>query len=177
MRKIQISLLFVLLVCVATSCIETKPAQTTPQMAFGNLYVNPQFIGDSLIGAKDTLFSHYNEELGILYLDTLTLHDTIVFPSYFSSNMNNLVSIKATYDTINVDMWFDIDPNNADVKKALAAGSDHTKGLLLFNPMYSMVSFPIYIVPQNAGAYPIKIEVTSDSEFPTNSIQFTVPVK
>ena len=177
MRKLQFFLLFVLLTCIATSCINTPPAQTTPQMVFGNLYVNPQFIGDSLIGAKDTLYDHYNEELGILYLDTLTLKDTIMFPAYFTSDMNNLVSIKATYDTINVNMWFDIDPNNADVKKALAAGSDHTKGLLLFNPMYSMVTFPIYIVPQNTGSYPIKIEVTSDSEYPTNSIQFTVPVK
>ena len=177
MRKIQSILLFSLLACLVTSCIEPTTIQSTPQMRFGYLYVNPKFEGDSLIGAKDTLSDHYDAELDLLYLDTLQLGDTIMLPALFTSNQNNLVSVNTTYDTLSIDLWFDIDPNSESIKKALASGSDHTKGILFFNPMYNMVTFPIYIVPGKAGSFPVKISVTSDSEFPTNSIQFTVPVK
>ena len=175
--KIKSFLLLTVLVCAMTSCFNQTGSHTTPQMMFGNLYVNPQFVGDSLIGAKDTLGTHYNVELGMEYLDTIQLGDTIVFPALFTSDMNNLVGVSATYDTTRVRLWFEIDADDQSIAKALAAGSQPEKGLLLFNPMYNMVSFPIYMVPQSAGAHPIKITVTSDSKYPTNSAIFTMLVK
>ena len=113
---------FFLLLAVASvfaGCMDTTGVQTTPEMLLGNVYVNPQFVGDSLIGAKDTLEDHYNMEDGFVYLDTLQLGDTVMFSALFSANMNNLVSVSAKYDTLKVNMWFDIDPEEESVKKAL----------------------------------------------------------
>lgn len=172
------SFFFLLVLAIAmTSCFDGTGTHTTPQMMFGNLYVNPQFVGDSLIGVKDTLGTRYDTEIGMEYLDTIQLGDTIMFPALFTSEMNNLVSIIATYDTTRVNLWFDIDSENQAVVKALATGSKPEKGLLLFNPMYNLFAFPIYMVPQAAGAHPIKITVTSDSKFSPNSAVFTMLVK
>lgn len=165
------------LAVVITSCIDTTGVQTTPEMLLGNVYVNPQFVGDSLISAKDTLEDHYNTEDGLIYLDTLQLGDTVMFPALFSSNMNNLVSVQAKFDTLKVNMWFDIDPEEEAVKKALTAESNHMKGILYFNPMYNYVTFPIYIVPMETGGHPIKLTITSDSQFPSYSVAFVLPVK
>lgn len=167
----------VILACLMTSCFPDTPSQTTPQISLISPLVNPQFVGDTIVGAKDTLYGHYDEELGISYLDTMSLGDTLLIHSYYTSNMNNLVSITSTYDTLALDLWFGLDPEKESVKKALAAGSDPQKGILYFNPMYSLVSFPIYIVPQKTGSFPIKLTVTSDSKFPTNFVLFTLPVK
>lgn len=176
MNKIKSFLYLLLIACVATSCLNTE-THTTPQMLFGNLYVNPQFVGDTLVGAKDTLEDHYNYEVGMVYLDTLQLGDTVMFSAYFDSYMNSLVSVQANYDTTRVNLWFAIDPQSDAVKNLLASGSNPQKGILLFNPMYRSVVFPIYIVPQEAGSHPIKITVTSDSNYSTNSAIFTMPVK
>ena len=72
---------------------------------------------------------------------------------------------------------FDIDPEEEAVKKALTAESNHMKGILYFNPMYNYVTFPIYIVPMETGGHPIKLTVTSDSQFPSYSVAFVLPVK
>lgn len=177
MKKIKSFFFLLVLACTMTSCFNNTGSQTTPQMQFGYLYVNPQFEGDTIVGAKDTLYDHFNDELGLWYLDTLQLGDTVMFPALFTSNVNNLVSINAVFDTTMVDLWFAVDMEDEAIKKALQATSDPKKGLLLFNPMYNFVTFPIYIVPQKAGAHPIKITVTSDSQYPTNSSLFTLPVK
>ena len=165
------------LAVVITSCIDTTGVQTTPEMLLGNVYINPQFEGDSLIGAKDTLYDHYNELDGLIYLDSLKLGDTIMFPALFSANMNNLVSVSAKYDTLKMNMWFDVNLEDETVKKALKADSDPEKCMLLFNPMYNMVTFPIYIVPMETGGHPIKLTVNSDSKYPSYSVAFVVPVK
>lgn len=165
------------LAVVITSCIDTTGVQTTPEMLLGNVYVNPQFEGDSLIGAKDTLYDHYNELDGLIYLDSMKLGDTIMFPALFSANMNNLVSISAKYDTLKMNMWFDINPEEEAVKKALKEGSDPAKCILLFNPMYNYVTFPVYMVPMETGAHPIQLTVNSDSKFSSSSVAFVIPVK
>ena len=94
--KIKSLFSLLLLACVMTSCLDNVESHTTPEMVFGHLYVNPQIVNDTLVGAKDTLGEHYNMELGMTYLDTLQLGDTLMFPALFSSNMNYLVSINAT---------------------------------------------------------------------------------
>ena len=165
------------LAVVITSCIDTTGVQTTPEMLLGNVYVNPQFEGDSLIGAKDTLYDHYNELDGLIYLDSMKLGDTIMFPALFSANMNNLVSVSAKYDTLKMNMWFDINPEEEAFKKALKEGSDPAKCILLFNPMYNYVTFPVYMVPMETGAHPIQLTVNSDSKFSSYSVAFVIPVK
>ena len=175
--KIKSFLLLLAVSLAMVACIDNTGTHTTPQMMLGNLYVNPQFEGDSLIGAKDTLGDYYDTTLDLIYLDTLQLGDTVMFPALFSSDMNNLVSVYSTYDTTRVNMWFQIDMENDAVRKALTADSKPEKSKLFFNPMYNIVTFPIYIVPQEAGSYPIVLTVVSDSNFPTYSVAFTLPVK
>lgn len=173
------SFLFILaLACTMTSCFDNTGYQSSPYMEFGYAYVNPQFVGDTtFIGGEDTLFSHYNEALEQWCLDTLHLGDTMMFPAYFTSFTNNLVSVVASFDTTRVNLWFDLKSNDQLVINSIAAGSQVEKGILIFSPMYNEATFPIYVVPQEAGTYPIKITVTSDSQFPNNASLFTLPVK
>ena len=167
-----------LLACVMTSCLDNVESHSTPEMGFGLLYVNPIFVNDTLVGAKDTLGEHYNLELGMSYLDTLQLGDTLMFPAAFASRMNYLVSINATYDTTRVNLWFGVNMDNESVKKVLLESSKPEKGILLFNPTcMRYVEFPIYIAPTEAGSYPIKISVISDSKYSTRHAIFTLPVK
>lgn len=177
MRKSILLLSLVVVALSLNSCFNNLESHTTPQIMFGHVYVNPQFSNDTLISAKDTLLDKYNYELGLSYLDTMQLGDTVMFNSLFSSDMNNLVNITASFDTVNVQLWFGLDVNDEKIKNALASGSRPEKGVLNFNPMYNMVTFPIYIVPQKTGVHAIKITVTSDSKYPTNSAPFMLPVK
>ena len=162
------------LACLMTSCFNETVSQSTPMMLFSKVYVNPQIVGDSLIGAQDTLGSYYSEEFNMEYVDTLQLGDTAMFYAMFEAFMNNLVSINATYDSVRVKMWYDIDES---MKKMLASGSQPEKGVLFFNPMNHVVVFPIYILPLEAGAHTIKMTVISDSQYPKREAIFTMPVK
>ena len=172
--KIKSCLLLLVLACLMTSCFNETGSQSTPMMLFSKVYVNPQIVGDSLIGAQDTLGSYYSEEFNMEYVDTLQLGDTAMFYARFEAFMNNLVSINATYDSVRVKMWYDIDES---MKKMLASGSQPEKGVLFFNPMNHVVVFPIYILPLEAGAHAIKMTVISDSQYPKREAIFTMPVK
>lgn len=172
--------LFFSLVVIAfsmSSCFNNLESHTTPQILFGQVFVNPQFENDTLVGAKDTLDDHYDIDLGHSFLDTMQLGDTAMFTSLFSSDMNNLVNISAAYDTTRVQLWFGVDLEDANTKKALKDDSQPEKGILNFNPMYNLVTFPIYIVPQEKGNHVVKITVVSDSKYSTNAAVFTLPVK
>lgn len=99
MRKSILLLSLVVVALSMNSCFNNLESHTTPQIMFGHVYVNPQFSNDTLISAKDTLLDKYNYELGLSYLDTMQLGDTVMFNSLFSSDMNNLVNITASFDT------------------------------------------------------------------------------
>ena len=174
--KIKSILMLAVVACALSSCFNNTGSQSTPILRVYNGFVNPQFVGDSLVGAEDTLRYHINNELGMQYSDTVHLGDTIMLPSWYHSNMNNLVSIRATVDTVRVDLWFDIDMSDKSSQSALMADSKPEKGIIFFKPMHNMANFPIYVVPQEMGAHIIKITVTSDSQFPESNAIFTMPV-
>ena len=174
--KIKSILILVVVACALSSCFNNTGSQSTPILRVYNGYVNPQFVGDTLVGAEDTLRYRTNSELGMQYTDTVHLGDTIMFPREFYSNMNNLVSIRATVDTVRVDLWFDIDMNDKSSQSALMTDSKPEKGVVFFKPMHNIAVFPIYVVPQEVGAHTIKITVTSDSQFPESNAIFTMPV-
>lgn len=174
--KIKSILMLAVVACALSSCFNESGSQSTPILRVYNGFVNPQFVGDSLIGADDTLRYRINSELGMQYTDTVHLGDTIMFPSEFYSNMNNLVSIRATVDTVRVHLWFNIDMNDKSSQNALMTDSKPEKGVVFFKPMHNIAVFPIYVVPQEVGAHTIKITVTSDSQFPESNAIFTMPV-
>ena len=175
--KVKSFFLLLVVLCAMSSCFNYLGTHTTPQMLFGHLYVNPRFVGDSLVSAKDTLYSHFDMDLGMEYVDSMQLGDTVMFTALFSSDMNNLVSVSATYDTTKVSLWYQIDMEDESQKNALTSGSKPEKGLILFNPMYNLVAFPVCIAPLKTGQHIIKIAVTSDSQYPTSSAVFTLPVR
>ena len=169
--------LLIILALTMNSCFHGTGVNTTPQMQFGHLLVNPRIVDGKIVSVKDTLFGHSSEEFEIVYVDTLQLGDTVMFTAFFDSYMNNLVNVNATVDTTRVKLWFQLDTENEQIRKLLASGSDPQKGVLNFNPMYYQVSFPVFIVPQEVGSHPVKITVVSDSEYSMNSALFTLPVK
>lgn len=177
MRKnlILFSLLFVAF--SMNSCFDNLESHSTPLMMFGNVFVNPVFQNDTLISAKDTLSETFDESLGISYLDTMQLGDTVMFMALFTSDQNNLVQISTAIDTTRNRIWFGVDMENEHTKKALAEGSKPEKGYLLFNPMYNTVTFPIYISPMEVGSHVVQIAVMSDSKYSTNGATIVLPVK
>ena len=163
--------------CILSSCFNGIGSQTTPIVKLFYGYVNPQFVGDTiLIGAKDTLKYYHKEELNMTYTDTLQLGDTVMIPAFFASNMNNLVSVSATADSARVNIWFDLDMQNDSTRNALMPHSKPEEGVIFFQPMHDLASFFIYILPLEAGSHIIKVTVTSDSQYPTSSVMFTLPV-
>ena len=169
--------LLIILALTMNSCFNGTGVNTTPQMQFGYLLVNPRIVNDTIVSVKDTLFGHNNDDFEVLYVDTMQLGDTVMFMALFDSYMNNLVNVNATVDTTRVKLWFQLDTEAEQIRKLLASDSDPQRGVVNFNPMYYQVSFPIFIVPQEAGSHPIKITVVSDSEYSMNSTLFTLPVK
>lgn len=178
--KIAIFLILSVVAMTMTSCWGNMEPQTSPQFQLlSPLYLNPQFnlTGDSILGAQDTLGTTYNTEIGMEYLDTIQVGDTVAFSALFSAEYNRLVSIATTTDTAKVDFWFDVNNmSDEDFNKAFKEGSDPTKGILYFNPLYNKVILPVYIVPTGAGVHPVKITITSDSQFPTIDVKFMMPV-
>ena len=163
--------------CILSSCFNGIGSQTTPIVRLFYGYVNPQFVGDTiLIGAKDTLKYYHKEELNMTYTDTLQLGDTVMIPAFFASNMNNLVSVSATADSARVNIWFDLDMQDDSTRNALMPHSKPEEGVIFFQPMHDLASFFIYILPLEAGSHIIKVTVTSDSQYPTSSVMFTLPV-
>lgn len=178
MRKKSLLLISLLAIAFSmNSCFNNLESHSTPQMLIGNFFVNPVFSGDTLVSVKDTLFITYNQDLGISCLDTVLLGDTIICTAEFASNMNNLLNINSSFDTTSVNLWFGVNMENEATKKILAESSQPERGILIFNPMYNHVIFPIYMVPQKVGAHTVKISVVSDSKYPTNSASLMLLVK
>ena len=175
MKTKSILMLFAV-ACILSSCFNGIGSHSTPivQLYYG--YVNPQFVGDSLVGAKDTLKYYHKEELNMTYTDTLQLGDTVMIPAVFASNMNNLVSVSATADSARVNIWFGLDMQDESTRNALMPHSKPEEGVIFFQPMHYYVPFPIYILPLEVGSHVIKVTVTSDSQDPTSSVIFTLPV-
>ena len=174
--KFKSILLLFAVACALSSCFNETTSQTTPMMQLYYGYVNPQFVGDSLVGAKDTLKYYHKEELNMTYTDTLQLGDTVMIPAIFVSGMNNLVSVVATVDTVRVKLWFNLDMNESSVQNVLLPESQPEKGSINFKPMHDLASFPIYILPLEAGSHVIRVTVTSDSQYPKSDAIFTLPV-
>ena len=61
-------------------------------------------------------------------------------------------------------------------KETFREGTDPSKGMLYFNPLYNAVDIPVYIVPTAEGVHPVTITITSDSQFPQSEVKFMMPV-
>ena len=172
MRKFYI--LLVLVVVAMTSCLEYKEPQYSPQIYRSNFYVNPQFQGDTVVGAKDTLDLIYDADDDSYELDTVYLGDTVMFASTFYTVTNNLVAVEMKWDTTEMDLWY---LTTADINKALLK-TDTVGNLtctMRFNPGYNRVTFPIYFTPKERGGMKLKLSVESDSDFPIHSVLLYIP--
>lgn len=174
MRKFNILLVLVVVAGAMTSCLEYKEPQYSPQIYRSNFYVNPQFQGDTLVGAKDTLDLIYDADDDSYELDTVYLGDTVMFASTFYTVTNNLVAVEMKWDTTEMDLWY---LTTADINKALLK-TDTVGNLtctMRFNPGYNRVTFPIYFTPKERGGMKLKLSVESDSDFPIHSVLLYIP--
>lgn len=174
MRKFYILLVLVVVAGAMTSCLEYKEPQYSPQIYRSNFYVNPQFQGDTVVGAKDTLDLIYDADDDSYELDTVYLGDTVMFASTFYTVTNNLVAVEMKWDTTEMDLWY-LTP--ADIDKALLK-TDTVGNLtctMRFNPGYNRVTFPIYFTPKERGGMKLKLSVESDSDFPIHSVLLYIP--
>lgn len=174
MRKFYILLVLVVVAGAMTSCLEYKEPQYSPQIYRSNFYVNPQFQGDTVVGAKDTLDLIYDADDDSYELDTVYLGDTVMFASTFYTVTNNLVAVEMKWDTTEMDLWY---LTTADIDKALLK-TDTVGNLtctMRFNPGYNRVTFPIYFTPKERGGMKLKLSVESDSDFPIHSVLLCIP--
>lgn len=174
MRKFYIFLVLVVVAGAMTSCLEYKEPQYSPQIYRSEFYVNPQFQGDTVVGAKDTLDLIYDADDDSYELDTVYLGDTVMFASTFYTVTNNLVAVEMKWDTTEMDLWY---LTTADIDKALLK-TDTVGNLtctMRFNPGYNRVTFPIYFTPKERGGMKLKLSVESDSDFPIHSVLIYIP--
>ena len=174
MRKFYILLVLVVVAGAMTSCLDYKEPQYSPQIYRSNFYVNPQFQGDTVVGAKDTLDLIYDADDDSYELDTVYLGDTVMFASTFYTVTNNLVAVEMKWDTTEMDLWY---LTTADLDKALLK-TDTVGNLtctMRFNPGYNRVTFPIYFTPKERGGMKLKLSVESDSDFPIHSVLIYIP--
>ncbi len=174
MRKLYIFLVLVVVAGAMTSCLEYKEPQYSPQIYRSEFYVNPQFQGDTVVGAKDTLDLIYDSDDDSYELDTVYLGDTVMFASTFYTVTNNLVAVEMKWDTTEMDLWY---LTTADIDKALLK-TDTVGNLtctMRFNPGYNRVTFPIYFTPKERGGMKLKLSVESDSDFPIHSVLLYIP--
>jgi len=174
MRKFYILLVLVVVAGAMTSCLDYKEPQYSPQIYRSNFYVNPQFQGDTVVGAKDTLDLIYDADDDSYELDTVYLGDTVMFASTFYTVTNNLVAVEMKWDTTEMDLWY---LTTADIDKALLK-TDTVGNLtctMRFNPGYNRVTFPIYFTPKERGGMKLKLSVESDSDFPIHSVLMYIP--
>lgn len=174
MRKFYILLVLLVVAGAMTSCLEYKEPQYSPQIYRSNFYVNPQFQGDTVVGAKDTLDLIYDADDDSYELDTVYLGDTVMFASTFYTVTNNLVAVEMKWDTTEMDLWY---LTTADINKALLK-TDTVGNLtctMRFNPGYNRVTFPIYFTPKERGGMKLKLSVESDSDFPIHSVLLYIP--
>mgnify|MGYP003520879274 FL=1 len=174
MRKFYILLVLVVVAGAMTSCLDYKEPQYSPQIYRSNFYVNPQFQGDTVVGAKDTLDLIYDADDDSYELDTVYLGDTVMFASTFYTVTNNLVAVEMKWDTTEMDLWY---LTTADIDKALLK-TDTVGNLtctMRFNPGYNRVTFPIYFTPKERGGMKLKLSVESDSDFPIHSVLLYIP--
>lgn len=174
MRKFYILLVLVVVAGAMTSCLEYKEPQYSPQIYRSNFYLNPQFQGDTLVGAKDTLDRIYDADDDSYELDTVYLGDTVMFASTFYTVTNNLVAVEMKWDTTEMELWY---LTTADINKALLK-TDTVGNLtctMRFNPGYNRVTFPIYFTPKERGGMKLKLSVESDSDFPIHSVLLYIP--
>ena len=179
MRKLFIFLVLVVVASAMTSCLEYREPQYNPQIYSSFFYVNPQFSGDSVVSAKDTLDLVYDAEDGSYELDTVYLGDTVLFACTFYAVANNLVAVEMKWDTTEMKLWCDI---HEDIKKAFDERykPDSIGNYLCgmhFNPGYNRVTFPIYFTPKERGGMELKLSVESDSDFPQNSVLIYIPAE
>jgi hypothetical protein len=174
MRKLFILLVLVVVAGAMTSCLEYKEPQYSPQIYRSFFYVNPQFNGDTIVGAKDTLDLIYDADDDSYELDTVYLGDTVMFACGFNTRTSNLVAVELKWEKDFLNLWYLL---TDDTKKALRDITDIDNGKLYFNPGYNRVSFPVYFTPKVQGGMNLKLAVESDSEFPVSSVSLYIPAK
>lgn len=175
MRKSFFIISLIALTISFTGCLNVPEPQYSPEISGSYFYVNPRFTGDSLVGAKDTLeYLFYDADEATYNIDTVYMGDTVMFAAYFYTFTSDLVSVKVDWEKNHLNLWYQLTDST---KNAMTSESDTINGKFVFDLGYNGVSFPLFFTPVVKGGTNLKLTVTSNSEFPTSSVKFNIPVQ
>jgi hypothetical protein len=175
MKKSFLVFFAVIAFCM-TSCENwlTGESDHSPEIYASYFYVNPVFIGDSIISAEDTLFTRATDTEGQYRVDSISLGDTVWFAATFYTHEKDLTGVSADWDTTLMDFSFHLTDG---IIKQLTEGSKVEEGQLYFNPGFNRVSFPCTFSAKTHGILPLKLTVASTSQYSPTAILMTIPVK
>jgi len=165
-------LLPLLAAVLCISCKETK-AEFTPYIQVSHFYLNPEYSGDSIIGAQDTLWITTSSD-GTYVLDSIEMGDVVVYQAFFGSYANDLVAARVNFDTTQLDMYAKL---NQEIQAILLPKSNISTIQLYLNPGFNGLCFPIVYTPLKSGVFDFSMTVESDSQFSPRSVNFRQPVR
>jgi len=149
-----------------------EEASFSPYIQVSNLYLNPVYLGSSIVSAEDTLQLTIKD--GVYVIDTISMGDKVVFAAAYGSLGNELTACRCTFDTTQLNMWATL---GDDFQQILLPGTDLRQIQLLITPGYNYVTFPINYQPLRSGTYDFTLKVESDSKFSPASYTFRQPVR
>ena len=161
---------FLVFIC----CLSCKHEETSfaPFIQVSYFYLNPQYDGDEIVGAEDTLSIRYCE--GKYVIDSIDMNDRVVFAAAFGSIGNELVTVRCTFDTLRLDMQAAL---SEEVQRILLPASDVRQLQLFVNPGYNYVAVPISYQPLQDDSLQFELKVESDSECSPVSYTFIQPIR
>ena len=146
----------------------------SPDISVSHFYVNPVLDGDSVISAKDTLGLYYHSLDQSYRMDSLAFGDTVFFVSTYYTYEQPLISVTADWEKDRMDYVMEI---NDSIAQHLSENSDIASCKLYFNPGFNRVTFPNRFTAKEYGILPLKLTVTSTSQFSPSSVYITIPIK
>ena len=175
MKKIVLSLIAIAIIFTSCEGFLNGSYDESPTITSSYFYVNHVLQGDSIvISAKDTLFTRSTDTEGQWRLDSLSLGDTVYFVPIFHGNGQNLTGVTIEWDLDRMDFTLGLSEN---FNKYLEANSNIEKGQLYFKPGVGGIKFPCTFVATQYGILPVKLTVSSPSQFSPYSIYLTIPIK
>ncbi|MCQ2343199.1 MAG: hypothetical protein MJZ75_06930 [Paludibacteraceae bacterium] len=162
---------FPIVVFALVAC-KSEQASFTPFIEFSYFYLNPEYEGDKIVRAEDTLSMRQVDDYWVL--DSINLTDTVVFGVGYGSYANDLIAARVEYDSLQIRVGAQI---SDDVRRILLDKSDIRNLQLYINPGYNYLALPMGYKPVQPGNHRIEFIVQSDSEFSPRNCVIYQPVR
>lgn len=166
--------LLLALAAVLSACNWGSTNEHSPSVTAGFFRLNPIVQADTIAFEGDTLRQRWDSKLGVLYMDTIALGDSVRFLTELYSYYNNLKRFEVQYDPAKLSVWIPVD---TALQKGLLPASHPEEGILVFDPQYNLATFAVWYRPLVKGSIDLTLLVESDSSFPESEIGFQQRVR